>query len=150
MVNIFSCAFRSFVCLHLRNIYLHLPIFWSGFFFFCLFFFLVFVFDIELHELFQYFRDKSLIQCIICKYSVPFCGVCFCFMVFFAVQKFLIKFHFFILVFILITLSCCHCSVTKSCMTFYNSIDCCIPGSSVLHYLPEFAQIHVYWVGDII
>ena len=24
------------------------------------------------------------------------------------------------------------------------------PGSSVLHYLPEFAQSHVYWVGDAI
>ena len=23
-------------------------------------------------------------------------------------------------------------------------MDCCIPGYSVLHYLPEFAQIHVY------
>ena len=24
------------------------------------------------------------------------------------------------------------------------------PGSSVLHYLLEFAKIHVYWVGDAI
>ena len=111
--------------------------------FFFFFAFCLFVYDIELHELFQYFRDKSLIQCTICKYSVPFCGVCFCLLVFFAVQKFLVKFHFFILVFILITLSC-RCSVTKSYMTFYNSIDCSIPGSSVLHYLAEFAQIHVH------
>ena len=27
-------------------------------------------------------------------------------------------------------------------------MDCSTPGSSVLHYLPEFAQIHVHWVGD--
>ena len=26
--------------------------------------------------------------------------------------------------------------------------DCSIPGSSVLYYLLEFAQIHVNWVGD--
>ena len=26
--------------------------------------------------------------------------------------------------------------------------DCSMPGSSVLHYLLNFAQIHVYWVGD--
>ena len=25
-----------------------------------------------------------------------------------------------------------------------------MPGSSVLHYLPEFAQIHVHWVSDVI
>ena len=29
-------------------------------------------------------------------------------------------------------------------------MDCSTPGSPVLHYLPEFAQIHVYWVGDAI
>ena len=23
-----------------------------------------------------------------------------------------------------------------------------LPASSVLHHLPEFAQIHVHWVGD--
>ena len=25
-----------------------------------------------------------------------------------------------------------------------------MPGSSVLQYLPEFAQVHVHWVGDAI
>ena len=29
-------------------------------------------------------------------------------------------------------------------------MDCSIPGSSVLHYLPEFAQIHVHLVTDAI
>ena len=31
-----------------------------------------------------------------------------------------------------------------------DPMDCSMPGSSVLHYLPEFAQIHVNWVGDAI
>ena len=29
-------------------------------------------------------------------------------------------------------------------------LDCSTPGSSVLHSLPELAQIHVHWVGDAI
>ena len=29
-------------------------------------------------------------------------------------------------------------------------MDCSIPGFPVLHYLPEFAQTHVYWVSDAI
>ena len=32
----------------------------------------------------------------------------------------------------------------------YDPIDCSTPGSSVLHYLLEFAQIHVHWVGDTV
>ena len=35
------------------------------------------------------------------------------------------------------------CSVTKSCPTLCESMDCSIPGIPVLHYLPEFAQNHV-------
>ena len=31
-----------------------------------------------------------------------------------------------------------------------NPVDYSMPGTSVLHYLPEFAQIHVHWVGDAI
>ena len=27
-------------------------------------------------------------------------------------------------------------------------LDCSAPGSSVLNCLPEFAQIHIHWVGD--
>ena len=27
-------------------------------------------------------------------------------------------------------------------------MDYCMPGSSVLHYLLEFAQIDIYYVGD--
>ena len=39
-------------------------------------------------------------------------------------------------------------SVSKSCLTLCNPKNCGTPGSSVLHRLPEFAQIRVHWVGD--
>ena len=32
----------------------------------------------------------------------------------------------------------------------FDPMDCIPPGSSVLRYLPEFAQIHVHWVNDAI
>ena len=40
------------------------------------------------------------------------------------------------------------CSVTKSCLTLWDPIDCSRPGFSVLHHLPEFTEIHVHWVSD--
>ena len=40
----------------------------------------------------------------------------------------------------------CHCSVRKACMTLCNPMDCSIPGSSVLHCLPEFSQNHVHLI----
>ena len=46
-------------------------------------------------------------------------------------------------------LFCC-CSVATSCPTLCDSMNCSTPGSSVLHCLPELAQIHVHWVGDAI
>ena len=42
------------------------------------------------------------------------------------------------------------CSVTQSCPTLCHPIDCRAPNFPVLHYLPEFAQIHVHWVNDAI
>ena len=45
--------------------------------------------------------------------------------------------------------SCC-CSVTKSCPTPCDPIDCSRPDFPVLHYLLEFAQTHVHWVCDAI
>ena len=33
---------------------------------------------------------------------------------------------------------------------FCNLMDCSTPGFPVLHYLPEFAQVHVHWVNDAI
>ena len=45
----------------------------------------------------------------------------------------------------------CYCSVTKSSLgTLCDPMDCSMPGFPVLHYLPEFAQTHVHWVGDAI
>ena len=46
-------------------------------------------------------------------------------------------------------LSCC-CSVTKLCQTLWGPMDCSMPGFPVLHYLPEFVQIHVHWVSETI
>ena len=46
-------------------------------------------------------------------------------------------------------LGCC-CSITKSCLTLCNLMDCSMPGFPVLHYLPQFVQTHVHWVGDAI
>ena len=45
------------------------------------------------------------------------------------------------------TENCC-CSITKSCLTLRNSMDCSTPGFPVLHYLPVFTQTHVHWVSD--
>ena len=38
----------------------------------------------------------------------------------------------------------CCCSVAKSSLTLCDAMDCSLPGFSVPHYLPEFAQIHVH------
>ena len=38
---------------------------------------------------------------------------------------------------------CCR-SVARSCLTLCNPMDCSTPDSSLLHCLPEFAQIHVH------
>ena len=38
--------------------------------------------------------------------------------------------------------------VTKLCPTLCDPMDCSMPGSSVLHYLPEFAQIRVGRISD--
>ena len=39
---------------------------------------------------------------------------------------------------------------SPSHVTLCSPMDCSAPGSSVLHHLPEFAQIHVHWVSDAI
>ena len=45
---------------------------------------------------------------------------------------------------------CCCYPFTKLHPTLCDPMDCSTPGSSVLHYLQEFVQIHVYRVGDAI
>ena len=42
------------------------------------------------------------------------------------------------------------CSVTQSCLTLGDPMDCSMPGFPVLHHLSEVAQIHVHRVGDAI
>ena len=44
----------------------------------------------------------------------------------------------------------CCCSVAKSFPTLCDPMDCSMPGSSVLHWVPEFAQIGVHWFGDAV
>ena len=43
----------------------------------------------------------------------------------------------------------CH-SDTQLCPTVCDPMDCSTPDFPVLHYLLEFAQIHVHWVDDAI
>ena len=48
------------------------------------------------------------------------------------------------------SMTCCYCSVAKSCLTPCDPMDCNVPGFSILHCLPEFAQIYVHWADDAI
>ena len=41
-------------------------------------------------------------------------------------------------------------SVTQSCLTLCNPMNCNTPGLPVHHQLPEFTQTHIHWVGDAI
>ena len=41
-------------------------------------------------------------------------------------------------------------SVTQSCLTLCNPMDCNMPGFFVHHQLPELAQTHVHRVSDAI
>ena len=41
-------------------------------------------------------------------------------------------------------------SVTQSCLTLCNPMNCSTPGLPVHHKLPEFTQTHVHWVSDAI
>ena len=39
-------------------------------------------------------------------------------------------------------------SVSKSCPTLCDPMDCSMPGFPVLHYLPKFIQTYAHWVSD--
>ena len=41
-------------------------------------------------------------------------------------------------------------SVTQSCLTLCDPMDCSMPGFPVHHQLPELTQTHVHWVGEAI
>jgi len=38
--------------------------------------------------------------------------------------------------------------VAKSCLSLCDPMDCNTPDLPVPHYLPEFVQVHVHWIGD--
>ena len=42
------------------------------------------------------------------------------------------------------------CSVAKLCPTLWDHMNCSKACFPVLHHLPESAQTHVHWVGDVI
>ena len=44
----------------------------------------------------------------------------------------------------------CCCSAAQLYPTLHSPMTCSTPGFPVLHYLPEFVQTHVHWVGDAI
>ena len=52
------------------------------------------------------------------------------------------------LVFLLMASNHQFSSVTQSCLTLCDPMDCSTPGPHVHHQFPEFTQIHVHWVGD--
>ena len=41
-------------------------------------------------------------------------------------------------------------SVTRSCPTLWDPMDCSRPGFPIFHYVLEFTQTHVHRVGDAI
>ena len=41
-------------------------------------------------------------------------------------------------------------SVTQSCPTLHDPMDCSMPGFPVLYHLPELAQTHVHRISDAI
>ena len=45
---------------------------------------------------------------------------------------------------------CCCCSVTRSCQTLCDLVDCGTPGLLVPHHFPKFAQVHVHCISDAI
>ena len=43
---------------------------------------------------------------------------------------------------VLMITHCCHCcSIAQSCLTLCSPIDCSMPGLSIPHHLPKFAQV---------
>ena len=51
---------------------------------------------------------------------------------------------------LLFNMLCQFSSVTQSCLTLCNSMNCNTPGLPVHHQLPEFTQTHVHPVSDAI
>ena len=61
------------------------------------------------------------------------------------------KFHFKLIATTVINISSVQfSSVTQSCLTLCDPMDCSTPGLPVYRQLPEFTQTHVPWVSDAI
>ena len=56
----------------------------------------------------------------------------------------------FIITYILYIRNCIAVVQSLSCLTLCNLRHSNTPAFSVLHYLPKFAQTHIYWVDDVI
>ena len=41
-------------------------------------------------------------------------------------------------------------SVTQSCPTLFDPMNCSTPALPVHHQLPEFTQTHLHWISDVI
>ena len=44
----------------------------------------------------------------------------------------------------------CFCSVTQSCLTLCDPMDCSMAGLPVPHHLLKFSQVHIHCIGDTI
>ena len=42
------------------------------------------------------------------------------------------------------------CSVAQLCPTLCSPTNCGTPGLPAPHHLPEFAKVHVHWIGDAV
>ena len=60
----------------------------------------------------------------------------------------LININWYQLILYLFVFRCC--SVSQSCLTLCNPMDCSTPGLPVPHHLPKFAQVHVHCNGNVI
>ena len=58
--------------------------------------------------------------------------------------------RWYVMVLVFIYLVGCCGSVSKSCPTLCDSMDCTMPGIPVFHYFLNFPQTQVHWVGDAI
>ena len=102
---------------------------------------------------------------LLSKFSFPICvSVCSGFSILFhwsvylyinTIQSLLLEIHNNIwnkssLSYILVFLFKMILAILSSCPTLCDPMDCSMPGLSVLHSLPEFAQTHVHWVDDAI
>ena len=62
-------------------------------------------------------------------------------------QLYLVDMLLIMIIFYFILSPCC-CSVTQSCPTLCNSMECNMPGLSVPHYLLKLSQVHVHGISD--